>query len=66
MPQPTNEQFENDLAEAWNSLDVENLVWVEDESKAIGGVFLPENLLKKMNEALVIYIDVPKKSELSV
>lgn len=40
MPQPTNEQFENDLAEAWNSLDVENLVWVEDESKAIGGVFL--------------------------
>ena len=61
MPQPTNEQFENDLAEAWNSLDVENLVWVEDESKAIGGVFLPENLLKKMNEALVIYIDVPKK-----
>ena len=41
-PQPTNEQFENDLHAAWSALDFSRPVWVEDESRMIGNVTLPE------------------------
>ena len=33
--QPTNEQFENDLFEAFLSLDISRPVWVENESRNI-------------------------------
>jgi len=40
-PQPTAEQFENDLFDTLLKLDLAKPVWIEDESHAIGKVYLP-------------------------
>lgn len=59
LDQPTNEQFENDLAAEWLKLDPELSAWIEDESLNIGKVIIPEPLYKKMAQAPVIFVDVP-------
>jgi len=57
--QPTTEQFENDLASQWLALDHQKPVWVEDESRNIGKVIIPEPVFLKMMAAHLVYIDVP-------
>ncbi|MEN8118266.1 MAG: tRNA 2-selenouridine(34) synthase MnmH [Bacteroidota bacterium] len=59
-PQPTNEQFENNLADAWRKFDFNKTIWVEDESRQLGKCGIPEPLFKQMREARVIKILVPK------
>ncbi|MBL7842826.1 MAG: tRNA 2-selenouridine(34) synthase MnmH [Cyclobacteriaceae bacterium] len=62
MPtQPTTEQFQNDLFETVLKLDVSRRIWIEDESIAIGKIFLPEPLWRTMNQSQVVEIDVPKE-----
>jgi tRNA 2-selenouridine synthase len=56
--QPTNEQFENNLFEKWRQLDPDVTVWIEDESKAIGSVFIPDDLFSQMRKSPVIKIDM--------
>ncbi len=41
-PQPTNEQFENDLYARWSEIDPSRFVWIEDESRMIGRLTLPD------------------------
>jgi len=57
--QPTNEQFENDLAHQWLALDSRKPVWIEDESRNIGKVIIPEQLFIKMSTAPLAFIDIP-------
>lgn len=57
--QPTTEQFENDLAAQWLALDPKKPVWVEDESRNIGKVIIPEPLFFKMTAAPLVFTDVP-------
>ena len=57
--QPTTEQFENDLAFQWLALDPKKPVWIEDESRNIGKVIIPEPLFNKMIGAPVVFIEVP-------
>ena len=57
-PQPTAEQFENDLFEAYYQLDRSRRIWLEDESKAIGRVYLPEGFWRQMTEAPHIKLEV--------
>ncbi|MBW6460555.1 MAG: tRNA 2-selenouridine(34) synthase MnmH [Bacteroidales bacterium] len=57
--QPTNEQFENDLASQWMALNPLEPAWIEDESPNIGKVVIPEPFFKKMSDATVVYLDVP-------
>ena len=59
--QPTVEQFENNLFEEWRKLDFSKRIWVEDEAKSIGRVFLPNNLWEKMKTASIIRIKIPKE-----
>ena len=59
-PQPTSEQFENDLADQWMLLDPSRPVWLEDESHSIGSVFIPHTLYQQMNLARVARLDMPK------
>jgi len=61
IQQPTIEQFENDVADAWSAISASKPLWLEDESKAIGKIFIPDNLHKRMKNATVICLDVPKK-----
>ena len=61
-PQPTNEQFENNLAAAWRKFDFEKPLWVEDESRNLGFCGIPEPLFFQMRNAVLIKIIVPKKA----
>lgn len=42
LPQPTQEQFENELALAWLRLPEGTSVWLEDESRRVGRCHLPD------------------------
>jgi len=59
-PQPTNEQFENDLAYEWLKLDKSKAVWLEDESVTMGRCGIPSPLYKRMREAITINVMMPK------
>lgn len=56
--QPTVEQFENNLFSQWQNLNPSLPVWLEDESKAIGSVFIPDELFQQMRTGPVIKIDM--------
>jgi tRNA 2-selenouridine synthase len=56
-PQPTNEQFENDIFAAWTKLDLSKSIWIEDESRMIGNVNIPDPLFEQMCNALMIKIE---------
>ncbi len=48
--QPTNEQFENNLYHKWKDFDISKPIWIEDESRGLGTVSIPEPLYKKNQE----------------
>ncbi len=58
--QPTNEQFENNLAKKWNNLDFSKHVWIEDESRQLGKVGIPDPLFSQIRSAKVVKITIPK------
>ncbi len=60
QPQPTNEQFENNLAEVWLQQNPEQAIWLEDESKPMGRVRLMDNLYARMRKTPFVVINVPR------
>lgn len=58
-PQPTTEQFENNLFSILRSLNPNIPIWVEDESKSIGKVNIPDEFFLKMRNLPVYFLDVP-------
>jgi tRNA 2-selenouridine synthase len=56
--QPTTEQFENDLFSDWQRLDRQKIIWVEDESRSVGKVFVPEELFRQMREAPLVTVEL--------
>jgi tRNA 2-selenouridine synthase len=63
-PQPTTEQFQNELFEEINRLDLSKRIWIEDESIAIGKIFLPEPLWRRISNSTLIEIDVDKNTRI--
>jgi len=59
-PQPSNEQFENNLADHWRKFDFSRRIWVEDESRMLGRCGIPDPLFQKMRNSLLLKIIVPK------
>ncbi|GAA4378182.1 tRNA 2-selenouridine(34) synthase MnmH [Hymenobacter koreensis] len=59
-PQPTPEQFENELAWQLSQLPAGVTAWVEDESRMIGSVPLPGALFEQMSLAPLIVLQVPR------
>jgi selenide, water dikinase len=59
--QPTVEQFENNLHDKWRKLDLNDAVWVEDESYDIGRVKIPAPLFRQMTDGRLIFIEIPKE-----
>jgi tRNA 2-selenouridine synthase len=58
-PQPTSEQAANDMYRVLHGFDPARVVFVEDESRSVGRVFLPEDLFTAMQRAPIIVLDVP-------
>ena len=62
MPaQPTTAQFQNNLFEEILKLDLSRRVWVEDESIAIGKIFLPKELWLTMSQSPLVQMNVAKE-----
>lgn len=59
-PQPTTQQFQNDLFDEFFEFDLAKKVWIEGESQTVGRVFLPDPLWNRMNESKCIEIQVPR------
>jgi tRNA 2-selenouridine synthase len=63
-PQPTNEQFENDLFDEWNRLDHTRITWVEDESHSVGKVFIPHPFYEQVQKSKIIQIQMSKENRI--
>ncbi len=57
--QPTVEQFENDLFEAYYKLNKTRRIWLEDESKAIGKAYITDGFWQQMVRAPHIKLEIP-------
>ena len=62
--QPTNEQFENDIFAAWGKLDFSSPIWIEDESRMIGNVSIPDPLFEQMGRAVMIRIETGREQRI--
>jgi tRNA 2-selenouridine synthase len=58
-PQPSTEQFENNIFPVWHSFDLTKRIWIEDESRAIGNVNIPEDLFRAMMKSQVAVVELP-------
>lgn len=55
-PQPTNEQFENEVALQWAALPDTRPIWIEAESRRIGLCRVPNELFEQMMAAPVLQV----------
>jgi tRNA 2-selenouridine synthase len=60
LPQPSSEHFANLLFDEWKRVDPDRPVWLEDESRNIGTVFMPEAFYLNMqkNPAVILLMDI--------
>lgn len=59
LVQPTQEQFENNLAVTLSRLDRERKIWIEDESQNVGRCLIPKPLWLQMRSAVLLDVRVP-------
>lgn len=64
-PQPTTEQFQNELFERLLTFDLRRRIWVEDESIAIGKIFLPPDFWKQLHASPLVRMDVSREVRVS-
>jgi tRNA 2-selenouridine synthase len=64
LPQPTVEQFENNLFEVFRQLDPNRRVWVENESRTIGSSVIPAGFWAQMKAATLVHLEVPNETRI--
>ncbi len=64
-PQPTNEQFENNIAKLWLELDPEKVLWLEDESRAMGRVRIVEDMFDLIRKSPLIILQKTKQMRIN-
>lgn len=64
--QPTVEQFENKLYELWRNFDPTKRLWIENESRSIGSVYLPQPFWDQMKAAPLINIELPHEERIEI
>lgn len=62
--QPTTEQFENNLFQAFLTMDPAKEVWLENESKSIGKAHIPDGLWEHMRTSRLYTIEVDREIRL--
>jgi tRNA 2-selenouridine synthase len=60
LPQPGVEAFENLFSETLLRMNPIKRIWVEDESKSIGRVFIPDAFWEQMKTAPFLRVEVPR------
>jgi tRNA 2-selenouridine synthase len=66
LVQPTQEQFENNLAFEIKQFDSSKNIWLEDESITIGKRVIPAGLWEQMSIADLKVIEIPKTERLKL
>jgi tRNA 2-selenouridine synthase len=67
MPEsPSQEQFENLLAQSLQKLHSEKLIWVEEESRMIGKLILPEVVWEQFLNAPMTRIKIPVQDRIQI
>ncbi|MEM1322175.1 MAG: tRNA 2-selenouridine(34) synthase MnmH [Bacteroidota bacterium] len=56
--QPSVEQFENDMYEQFRHLDANRRVWVENESRSIGRIYIPQGFWDQMRSSPLINLEL--------
>jgi len=64
VSQPTTEQFQNELFWELTLQDASKRIWLEDESIAIGKVFIPNALWDQMRRSPVIRVELRKEERI--
>lgn len=64
LPQPSTEQFENNLYHIFKELDFNKRVWLESESRMIGNIPLPDTFWKMMYESPMVHVNVSRKARI--
>lgn len=62
--QPTSENFENLLHEEWRKCDPSRRIWLEDESRSIGRVVIPDCFYQNKKNAFLLVVQVPKSERI--
>ena len=57
--QPTVEQFENELYATFVNIDPQRRVWIENESRGIGKVFMPQGFWEQFRQSPLIDLVMP-------
>jgi tRNA 2-selenouridine synthase len=65
-PQPSQEQFDNDLAIAWHQLSPDHPIWVEAESRRIGVCRVPDEIFMPMQAAPVLQVERSLSERLAI
>jgi len=63
-PQPTSEHFANMLHKAISATDMNLPLWLEDESRNIGSVFMPDHFYNRKQESPVIALIMDVKTRM--
>ena len=64
--QPTNEQFENNLFAKLQEFKPDEWIWLEDESRQIGSIFMPEPFYLTMKAAPLLRIQIPDELRIKI
>jgi tRNA 2-selenouridine synthase len=64
LPQPSSEHFANLLFDEWKRIDKATPLWIEDESRNIGTVFMPDAFYNNMQETPTIILLMDLKTRL--
>jgi len=60
-PQPSTEQFENNLYLALSKLDLGRYIWIEDESRNVGRCVVPGAFFQQMKESRILFLDISRE-----
>ena len=61
LPQPSTEQFENDLCKNLLQLDRSREIWIEDESRNVGKCVVPGEIYSGMRKSDILFLDIPRE-----
>ncbi len=63
-PQPTSEQFENNIYEKMRHFNPLQVIWVEGESHSIGRVFVPDILFELLMKAPLVMFELTREKRI--
>ena len=63
LPQPSSEHFSNILFDKWRHIGTADTVWLEDESRSIGTVFMPDSFYDHLQSspAVILMMSIEKR-----